>query len=141
MLYDKRWEETITPVVEEEEWRTILRRAADIIERGWTQRKYSERNAKGVPIAFCAVGALSCASAPDNIINSRAYGFAEPATDAGQVAYRKLLEHVNSTIPTKGYLWWKKPATRYSSVPDWNDDPDRTKEEVAKAMREAADAV
>jgi hypothetical protein len=94
--------------------RDVLLKAASIVEEGWCQGTghiyYSDLRVK----ASCAYGAIY--RAVDAII----HGAEERARLANAASHR-----LRDAIGREGIF-------------DWNDAPGRTKEEVATAMREAA---
>jgi hypothetical protein len=96
----------------------VLDRAADLIlQKGWTQEVHA-RDESGdsdfvtadSAVCFCALGAISAA-----------YG-SDPSDETGVDAQF----HLRKVLPA------------YASIPDWNDDPVRTKDEVVAKLREAA---
>lgn len=106
MLYDPNWQPKETTT---EEWRTIIDKAADLIEKGWVQRAYHIKETKWFGLrekhSYCIVGALR-------------------ATNAGEYlrdkAYTKIREHLG-----------KQPE-------HWNDARGRTKDEVVGMLRTVA---
>ena len=95
----------------------VLERAADLLEEfGWCQHQYA-RTAFGVGVdvddaraaSFCAVGAIDRAT-----LDLAAAPLRSPA-----------VQEFLKDVPGRWFA-------------DWNDAPDRTKQEVVSALREAA---
>lgn len=94
----------------------LLARAEELLTKGWTQKEYA-RDAMYLPAfwagdtatCWCLSGALRRA-AIDVVASPRDY------QDAAQVIYR-----------SEGML----------TIPEWNDHPDRTQEEVLGVVRRA----
>jgi hypothetical protein len=140
MLYDPKWEVEAPVEIKLEPWQEILLKAADLLERkGWCQNQFERLG------SHCAVGAIGAAhNSKDNpVIN---YSLPEPVHQSVRI----LLEAVNNAERQKDMdarTAWQKlfgriPATKlFSSVPEWNDEPERTKEEVVSIMRKAANVV
>jgi hypothetical protein len=108
------------PTVEENAGR-LVRKAADVLEdRTWVQGKFGDED-KGM----CAITS----------IHFTATGSSK---NAGTSAGPKL---VRNTLAT--FAEWLKDAgfAEIPSVPTWNDQPDRTKNEVLQVMRKFADEV
>lgn len=105
---------------------TILRRAADLIDAGWTQN-YIARDKYGHPlkdaldpraVRVCASGAI-CKAA--GISRATDLGFDGPA--------EVLRNYIN------------RDRGDYESIPAWNDAEDRTKADVVAAFRAASESV
>ena len=96
----------------------ILTKAADLIEsKGFCKQAYSiDENGKEVDylsdkaVAFCSIGAIETVSYPSTLDD----------TGNAYIAINRVI------FPTG------------LSLEDWNDDPDRTKDEVVEAFRKAA---
>lgn len=126
MLYDPKWEPTKTTT---EEWRTLLLKAADLIEqKGWVSGTY------GYNDGVCAVSAIAqVADIGWEVLGDRFAGkYQGPASEA----VSNLLTHVNTR---KRFFLFRR--SHYGSVEKWNDAPRRTKEEVVNTMRKVANAV
>ena len=104
-----------------------LRAAADVLERdGWTQQQYHSPAGH-----HCALGAIAVAIRGSSKPNpDRWKPWAENA-----IRLRADAEVVARSI---GIPPDKHHAPRLD-VSDWNDDPDRTADEVIAALRAAAD--
>ena len=110
MLYDPKWEAPVE-TKPAEPWRRLLLDAANAIEqRGWVQGELCNDKTGAV----CTVGALNVA----------AFGVAFPT---GVECHYYLYAVTN---------FCKTHRIRY--IPDWNDEGDRTKEQVVAALRDAA---
>lgn len=101
-----------------------LRRAAELVETGWCQGAYGRRDGRmlkqcdsrlRLADAVCAQGAIHVA--------------AELELDAGVRACNLAATEVEATLR----LPWE------SSLPLWQDQPGRTADEVAAALRATAD--
>ena len=109
----------------EHDWRDVLLKAASIVEEGWCQEAM-HRNEAGLEcyrdnaVQSCATGALHRAF-------NQLSGHLTVAD--GYDALYKLQEYLRSS-PGMGGEW--------ITIALWNDHPDRTATEVAKAMRQAA---
>lgn len=111
----------------------ILQKAADIVEKGWTQ-KTSARDADGNKVypfgeegvSFCATGAIQKA------VSVVSGGDMHPI-DAEMListCWAKLSYHLGYKKDDVGGL--------YEFLGHWNDQEGRTKEEVSDAMRKAS---
>jgi hypothetical protein len=113
MLYDKRWEEK-KPEIKiktEEEWRTILLKAADILEKkGWCQQHYSRRG------HYCALGAINKAA------GFRPSGASHLPYDPVAVAERMMILHLGHDVAV------------------WNDDLVDNAATVIATLRQVAKA-
>lgn len=113
-------EATRTPAKRRKQVATVLRDAAELVNRGWTQGDYA-RDAAGhevdprdpEAVCWCAQGAIWKAGCT-----------------AEFQAISVLCTHINDT-----------PGWYVDTVIAWNDHPDRTAEEVATTMRECAELV
>ena len=109
----------------EHDWRDVLLKAASIVEQGWCQGAL-HLNKEGDVIynreeadRSCATGAIARAS--DQLSGEREPVAASVAAyDLGEDARRGLRKHLGISIPI------------------WNDHWDRTADEVAESMRQAA---
>lgn len=97
----------------------ILNKAADIVEqRGHSKGVYSDSTGR-----VCAVGAINAAILGTTKIEHLPIWYSGLDTHAGRVLHSLVC------------------ADEYWSITDWNDAPERTKEEVVAALRQAAEAV
>lgn len=127
MLYDPNWqkpEETTT-----EEWRVIVGKAADLIERvGWTQKKYEEEifiterrwfrspKIRTETVGYCIVGAIRHVIGSDDEMI---------ASDLPRPKHWRIADQLSEEMGV-------------GSIAGWNDEPERTKEEVVSALRAIA---
>lgn len=96
----------------------ILREAADYIrEHGWCQDSLSSPSGR-----VCAIGAIKSVTMPD--IRD---GWADDARHTTVVFGRFVYRRYNDVD-------W----SGFGHVPDWNDTPGRTKEEVISALNDCA---
>jgi hypothetical protein len=108
----------------------VLREAAALIEQGWCQ-KYAARDAfgnetlinDGDDVEWCALGAIDCAA--DRLTSEIA--------DEFQIGNRLQLVKSAETRLCKVVK-----VEGIGAIVQWNDARDRTAEEVAAALREAA---
>lgn len=108
MLYDKKWDKPVE--VELEPWRKHLLDAAQYIrDHGWCQHNSTAPDGSG---RVCAVGALGYVAAE--------YGYDYIHSPDYHTAFQKLQLELST------------------SIPHWNDQPSRTKEEVIAAFEQAA---
>lgn len=99
----------------------VLRLAAALIERdGWCQGTYIAMDGR-----CCAVGAL--VQAGGGVIDPDIY-------DAGPVEMARIRGAFDAVTKFIGRTW-------VTDLVDWNDEPDRTAEEVLAALRGAADGL
>lgn len=109
MLYNKQWEK---PEIKTEEWRKVLRNAADLIEYcGWVKHQLGNEN-----IGFCSIGAIETVT--DGLVDG---GPNETWLDGAEALFH-LGKHINNPC-----------------VATWNDYRQRTKRQVIEAMRAAAE--
>lgn len=110
----------------------LLLKAADLIEHNdWTQGAYA-RNVNGCGVypnsisamSFCVVGAMTRTVFDESRERLLREGKSDSAAD--QILGRQAADLLTSQICQ-------------SDVPDWNDDPARTKAEVVQALRAAAE--
>jgi hypothetical protein len=135
LLFNPDWkpEEKTT-----EEWRTIIDRAADLIEKGWTKGNYhiEKRGWFGrVHHSYCMVGAIRAAAmetvraeTPDGERLS-AFRYAELYNQA-TVKVAQML--TNGTV--------RNEADAHGRITTWNDSSSRTKDEVLSVMHKAVEA-
>ncbi|MFF4818101.1 hypothetical protein ACFY2K_26355 [Kitasatospora sp. NPDC001309] len=98
----------------------IFEKAADLIDANGLAKK-AYKDAEG---CFCTLGALNAAL--DN-------GFTGSETGEPGIAHEGMNEWLNYV----GHLASVLPDG-YTDVPEWNDEPERTKEEVSAFLRKAA---
>lgn len=118
--------DTVNPVAD------ILDKAADIIERqGWTQGDwYQELPVPPEDCPVCAGGGINVAT--DHAPDDDGYTY-----DERDEAFRAFAHHVDPDQANKSeegdYLdaW-------ISAIGEWNDDPERTIEQVVAALRACA---
>ena len=97
----------------------VLDRAADIIQfEGWCQHEYVHRGPDGQPTAYCMKGGIMAAA---ERLDPKCKRFFERGWAAAEAAATYL-------------------ATDADSIPEWNDHPDRTAEDVIDALRGCAKA-
>jgi hypothetical protein len=114
MLYDPKWETTVTPV---EAWRAALLKAADLIrQRGLAKR--SRQTSEG---SLCLHGAILMAK------------YDNPwADDFGHCdAVRAVYHYLRSTGVSENMI-------NPDGLAYWNNEPERTAEDVIKALEAAA---
>lgn len=88
----------------------ILIEATKLIEQGWCQKRYTITQ-KGI-IHYCSIGAVLFAQRDLN------FGYSNQLTN---IVYEKLWEALGERI----------------NVSEWNDAPERTKEEVVNLFKKA----
>lgn len=111
--------DTIGPAMKTPE--ELLLTAADIIARdGWHQGHYCAPDGDPTSSAVCAIGALSRAGTGNAIPTSEMAW----RTSAARSAAQRRLAKVAGVTP------W--------DIPDWNDAPERSAEDVILAMKQAA---
>lgn len=93
-----------------EEITKVLEEAASIVERGWCQGQYVTYTQPGEANLFCSSGAIRQAS----------FNYPMEVRLGALEAFRDFL----------------KSSERGSNIPEWNDVPERTKEDVEEAFRE-----
>jgi hypothetical protein len=111
MLYDPKWELPIEtkPL---EPWQGVLRSAAELIRRrGHCQNRYEASDG-----SLCVIGAVSTAATGAAL---------PPLFGAPDDVYNKAI----SAIVEHMSMW---------SIPEWNDRPGRTPNEVATMLDEVA---
>lgn len=113
MLYDKRWDEA-KPLVTDEPWRDVLRRAADLVE----QRGLAKNITCAADGSLCIRGALTVAAGRTARIPFWGDG---PRHDVSAAADCAMLNYLRSDVVA------------------WNNAPERTKDEVVAALRAAAE--
>ena len=97
----------------------VLRKGRKLIETcGWTQGEYRDNQGR-----MCALGSLRAAS---NALESQG----ELDDDSGTV-YLDAVDALREVVNIGGDL------RQYTPIPDWNDAPDRTKDEVLNALESA----
>lgn len=119
-----------------------LRAAADLLERdGWTQGVY--HRAVGGRCAHCALGAVAVVTGfhrvgvPPTYLEEVAVGEVD-----WDYARKPDLYGTFSTPEAKrndAAVAWVRKVIDTHLIPDWNDAPERTADEVIAALREAAD--
>jgi hypothetical protein len=96
-----------------------LSNAADIVQRGWTQRRYWAPGKDFEP-CYCLLGALNHARAK----------FSNNLSECDSL-YKYVHKAINEIDVSNAYKW--RPLS------GWNDSPDRTQDEVVAVLRRAAD--
>lgn len=107
---------------------SILCGAVDVIrEHGWTQRTLGDEAG-----AVCLIGALNVVvwGVPDLTDGGGSYGFRRRLGDSGYQARWELFEAAQGKVVEVLGTWF---------IPDWNDDPGRTVEEVIQALQTAGE--
>ncbi|MFE1095900.1 DUF6197 family protein [Streptomyces smyrnaeus] len=100
----------------------IYDKAADLIEeKGYVKGKY-----KSVDGCFCALGAIAEAMGAKWEEDSQEGAY----VPTGSYEYLTYAEHAGNLLPEG--IWG-------TCVPDFNDDPDVTKEDVTSFLRKVAD--
>jgi hypothetical protein len=98
----------------------VLRKAADLIEqRGWAQRRFEDANGR-----LCIHGAIHL------VVSRLAVRNDWDRDSLSTAAWHQFLEY----ILAEGV----EPDLVRLGFMRWNDSPERTKEEVVRALREAA---
>ena len=125
MLYDKRWDEAPAEI-KQDEWRNVLLKAADLVEKGWIIGSYQSGD------NYCAVGALAKAATGTayggwDTVGVGAYNL-KIKDEQMAVAHDMLLKEINR---------WRI-FNKYASVPKWNDFKAKSGATVAAYMRKAA---
>lgn len=117
MLYDPKWEETVTPPVIEEPWRKLCSRAAEVIRQyGWI--KHEPGN---VQVGFCVIGALLYAFAEAN----------DPAEGSAKSNdYLLAKSAILRTLTSLGIFG--------DGIPHWNDKRAMYQEDVINVLELAA---
>lgn len=107
---------------------TLLRKAADIIEeRGLHKGSFVDRAAADeATCAPCTLGALLIAAGAEIRANANSGNFYLWPTAARFARVDSTLNYLEQFVHTQ-------------HLPDWNDEPDRTKEDVVRTLRAAAD--
>ncbi|MFE4355122.1 hypothetical protein [Kitasatospora sp. NPDC056800] len=99
----------------------IFEKAAEIIERdGLAKGVYKDTEG-----CHCTLGAINAA------LDNGFTGVGDPnggpnIAQEGFAQWAPYVDHLNSLVPKE-----------YGDVPEWNDEPERTKEEVAAFLRRA----
>ncbi|MGW5267212.1 DUF6197 family protein [Rhodococcus sp. NPDC003994] len=97
----------------------VLDAAGDIVQNGWTRFRY--RSGDG---CYCALGAITEAADRLSVASS-------------QPSYDRFGVDIKAGARLAAVLGI--PATSmHIGIPRWNDDPDRTQDEVVTAFRTAA---
>lgn len=122
MLYDPKWE-VPAPVVVEEDWRKVVRLAAQHLRQyGWIQRWLGSTE-----YGFCTVGAvLSAACELEGIDYNKARTHVARDNSPYMIAIGKIESHIshNGNCP--------------HSIPGWNDSEYQTKENVIEMLETIA---
>ena len=105
--------------------RQILIRARALIERGWTQ-KCTARNKAGIPCSVCDddASAWSISGALD-AAKTQMFGLMDSA------AFH------DATQTLRDVIFPQSKGPSHLSLPDWNDTPGRTKDEVLAPFDDA----
>lgn len=107
MLYDPKWEITVTPIKTIEPWQQLLIDAADLIEKkGWIQSAYKSQ------FGYCTLGALRVVyqrQKPDH-------------------AYIQKSDHAYMEAQVK------LRQTLGTDIAGWNDSSCRSKEQVVQML-------
>jgi hypothetical protein len=120
MLFNQDWEQSNNPVSR------LLSRAADLMEQ-FGLAKFVRKDSNG---SMCYLGALE--EANGGMFSADVYN---PLVVEASKRIQKALD-----LTPAGYRGYHGPETVYPvvAVVDWNNAPERTKEEVVEAMRQAA---
>lgn len=95
----------------------VLRKAQELIKKGWTQGLSQERTPDGV--SYCTIGAISMAS-----FSLGGFYYSDEAFAVACTVLRNVIEP-DTEIPL--------------SLATWNDDKTRTKEQVVEAFGAAVE--
>lgn len=128
MLKMFHWDREDISIVSPSPVASLLMKAADIIEkRGHAKYRRYDFDGNG---GYCFLGALG-----------KAEGDVNCNTDLMREACKLVAKSV-STIPELEFTWdygtGDEAAAILIATVNWNNEPDRTKEEVVNAMRAAA---
>ena len=102
----------------------VVERSVDLVQDGWIQGSWVKMLEKKVPVAFCILGAF------DQAIEEMmpASSFSEHARrEVKEVSIAFVLDEVEEQTRQKA-----------DSIPGWNDNGNRTQEEVVKVLQGAA---
>jgi hypothetical protein len=105
----------------------IMAEARAMVEAGWCQRMEYDYEGN-----FCAIGAIREATARHAGTSTRDWSIYMQTVHRASTA---LVSAINENFPAPpGNFKW-------SSVPAWNDRPERTKEDVILAFKHAEEAL
>lgn len=103
----------------------ILRRAAEVLgEKGWTQGQSMDNEGR-----MCAVGAIRYAG--HEMLGGSMWGH---RFDEAGAAVDVFFAHLNSGLKPQHIV----PGDVPISIPEWNDNPERTAEDVILELKRAA---
>lgn len=129
MLYNKNWDKATTPS-------QLLRRAADIMEeRGHAKGvlMVSHAGQHGAIGSVCAIGALLVAAGSIVGVEQDAIHWSYDDIDM------PLLTKAQNILASQLQLLGLPPSGWGCTIPNWNNDPNRSGDEVIAKMREVAD--
>lgn len=110
-----------------------LDEARALIEKGWCQGPFNDREQRDTPTCFCALGAIA-------EVHGHRIGEMELGEGVPNFSRIKAASVFRKTLGVRGYLGTvRRRGRRPSTVAAWNDAPERTQAEVIAAFKRAAE--